>query len=82
MARPTKKNPLGKQIKPKLDDKETIKKLEEAFSWDCSVDEACLHADISPPTYYKLLEYKPELIKRFEALRNNPVLKARAEVVK
>lgn len=82
MARPTKKNPLGKQIKPKLDDENTIKKLEEAFSWDCTIEEACLHADISKQWYYDLLQYKPKLVDRFEALRNNPVLKARAEVVK
>ena len=70
------------QIKPKLDNPETVKKLEEAFALDCSIMEACFYANISKQTYYDLIAYKPELIDRFEALRNKPVLMARQEVVK
>ena len=70
------------QIKPKLQDPMIIKKLEEAFAFDTTIQEACFYADISPQTYYNLLESKPELLERFEALRNKPVLMARQEVVK
>lgn len=60
---------------------EKIKKLEEAFSLDCTIKEACFYADISHQTYYDWLERKPELVERFEALRENPVLIARTTVV-
>lgn len=61
---------------------DAIRKLEQAFSFDCSIDEACLYAGITPPTYYKWLKKNPKLVKRFEALRNHPVLAARERVVK
>lgn len=60
---------------------EKVKKLEEAFALDCTIEEACFYADISKPTYYHWLEVDPELINRFEALRQNPVLTARTTVV-
>ena len=66
---------------PKFTDA-VVKKLEEAFAWDCSVEEACLYAGISRKTYYEHVKDKPELGDRFEELRLNPVLKARATVVK
>lgn len=34
--------------------------------------EACFYANISKQSYYDLIKYKPELIDRFEALRNKP----------
>ena len=70
------------QVKPKLDNPETVKKLEEAFALDCSIPEACFYANISKQTYYNLLEEKPELLDRFTALREKPVLIARQTVVK
>jgi len=70
------------QIKQKLDNPETVKKLEQAFALDCSIPEACLYADICKQTYYNLLKDRPDLIDRFEALRNKPVLLARQELIK
>jgi len=61
---------------------EKVKKLEEAFALDCTIEEACFFADISKPTYYSRIEKKPELLIRFEALRQNPVLLARQSVIK
>ena len=61
---------------------EKVKKLEEAFALDCSVGEALFYANISKQTYYNWIERKPELLTRFEALRNRPVLLARQEVIK
>jgi hypothetical protein len=61
---------------------ETIKKLEDAFAIDATIEEACFYADITPPTYYSWVKKDPELLKRFEALRNQPVLKARQTIVK
>lgn len=61
---------------------EKVKKLEEVFAIDGTIEEACFYADISKQTYYDWLKRKPELIDRFDALRNRPVLKARQTVVK
>lgn len=61
---------------------EKIKKLEEAFAMDCSLWEACFYAEISKQTYYNRIERKPELLERFEALREKPVLLARQSVIK
>ena len=58
-----------------------IQKLETAFSMDCSIPEACFYAGIAKQTYYTWIEKMPELKDRFEELRENPILKARAEVV-
>jgi hypothetical protein len=73
-----KKHPGGR---PSEMTPEAIKKLEEVFAIDGTVQEACFYADITPTTYYNWLEKKPELVERFEALRNRPVLKARQTVV-
>lgn len=60
---------------------ETLKKLEEAFAIDCTVDEASLYAGITPKTYYNWIDKDPELLQRFIALRNHPPLKARKTIV-
>jgi hypothetical protein len=59
-----------------------VGKLEEIFSLDGTVEEACFYAGISRDTYYEHIKQKPELADRFEALRLNPVLAARRTVVK
>lgn len=61
---------------------EKVKKLEEVFAIDGTIEEACFYADITKTTYYNWLEKKPELVDRFEALRQRPVLKARQTIVK
>ena len=61
---------------------EVIRKLEQAFSLDCSIDEACFYAGIGVSTYYDNIKLKPGLSERFEALRNKPVLMARQTIVK
>lgn len=58
-----------------------VKKLEEAFAFDATILEACLYAGISKQTYYNWLEKNPELVDRFEALRQTPILAAREKVV-
>jgi len=81
MARPTKNNPNGEQISPKLTP-DTVHKLEEAFALDATVGEACFYADISRTTYYEWIKNNPELADKFERLREKPVLLARESVVK
>ena len=75
----TKKNPWWR---PSKFSEEKVKKLEEAFALDCTVEEACFYADISKQTYYDWIDKRQELADRFKALRNRPVLMARQEVIK
>jgi hypothetical protein len=62
--------------------KEVVRKLEEAFLLDCSVEEACFFADISRDTYYKHIKKEPSLSDRFDELRQAPFLKARRTINK
>lgn len=59
---------------------ETVKKLEEVFALDGTVEEACFWAEISKPTYYSWIKDNPELDERFNALRQKPFLKARTTI--
>jgi len=84
VGRPTKREVTNRKIAEavtKLDD-ETVKKLEEVFALDGTVEEACFYAGISRQTYYNWVKEKPELLDRFEALRQRPFLKARQTIVK
>ena len=69
------------QIKPKLTP-ETVKKLEEVFAIDGTVEEACFYAEIRKQTYYNWIKEFPEMAERFDALRQRPFLKARQTIVK
>ena len=60
--------------------REVVKKLEEAFAIDATVEEACFYADISRETFYQWIKHNKALADRFEALRNRPVLTARTTV--
>jgi hypothetical protein len=65
---------------PKFTD-EIVNKLEEVFALDGTIGEACFYAGISRTAYYNWIEENPELVDRFDALRENPVLKARRSVI-
>jgi hypothetical protein len=73
---------MDKGGRPSEMSEEKVKKLEEVFALDGTIEEACFYADISKTTYYNWLEKKPELVDRFEALRQRPILKARQTIVK
>jgi len=60
---------------------EVIGKLEEGASYDCSVPEMCLLAEINPDTYYQWIKKDKKFADRLTALRNKPVLAARTSVV-
>ena len=59
-----------------------VKKLEEAFSLDASIEEACFYAGISRQTYYNNVKEGDDLFDRFNELRQSPVLIARKTTVK
>jgi hypothetical protein len=57
-------------------------KLQEAFAYDCSVEEACFYADINPDTYYSYVKKHPDFSERVKALKQRPILAARQKVIK
>lgn len=60
---------------------EIIQKLEQAFSLDCTIAEACFHANICKSTYHNWVNEDEKLLDRLTALRNKPVLLARKTLV-
>lgn len=59
-----------------------LSKLTEAFSWGCTDAEACLHANISPAALYRMQEKIKGFREQKELLKNDPVLKIRANLIK
>jgi len=60
----------------------TLKKLNEAFAFGCTDEEACYYAEISKQTLYNYQKDHPEFVDQKEALKQRPILLARQEVIK
>lgn len=60
---------------------ETISKLEEVFALGGSDLEACFYAGISKDSLYRYQSDNPEFSERKEALKEQPILKARRSVL-
>jgi hypothetical protein len=73
----TKKSNAGR---PTVFDKDTLQKLEYAFSIGCSDREACFYADIAESTLYNYQNNNPQFVERKHSLKNNPLFKARKTV--
>ncbi len=54
-----------------------VRKLEDAFSRGCTDREACLRAGILPSTLYQYCKTYPQFAEHKEALKSNPIVKAR-----
>lgn len=67
--------------RPTIMTEETIQKLEEIFALGGTDREACFFANISQATLYNYQNDNPEFVERKEALKDQPVLKARRSVV-
>jgi hypothetical protein len=82
MARPTFREIIARKIRETALRKREpiIKKLLEAFSYDCNLREACIHAGISQQTYYNWIGQNPKLLEEFDAARNGVYFKARRAV--
>lgn len=72
---------MGKVGRPTKLTPEVRKKMEEAAAMDCSIEEICLYAGITKPTYYDWTKADLEFSARLEALRADPVLKARTTII-
>lgn len=68
--------------RPSVMTKRVLDKLEEAFSLGCTDLEATLYANISPATLYNYQEKNKEFLERKMQLKETPILKARASVIK
>ena len=62
--------------------KETLGKLEYAFSIGATDKEACLYADIHVDSLYEFQKKNPDFSERKASLKLSPVLKARETVFK
>lgn len=78
MAGSNAKHPGGR---PTVMTPEVLVKLETAFSYDSTIEEACFFADINPDTYYRYVKEHPEFSERVKALRQKPILAARKKVI-
>lgn len=61
--------------------KDVVSKLEHAFSFGATDVQACLYADISRATLFRLEEANPEFRDRKEMLKQNLQMKAKKEVL-
>jgi len=67
--------------RPTIFTPDVIQKLEEAFLLGCTDLEACFAADISKSSLYNYCNDNPEFLERKEALKQNPVHKARRVIL-
>jgi len=72
------RKPLGR---PSAMTETVLGKLQEAFAFDCSIEEACFYADINPDTYYVYVKKNPAFSEKVKALKQRPVLLARQSVI-
>lgn len=79
IAQDTNKN--GTAGRPTKMTEATLKKLEEAFAFGSTDEEACFYADISHQTLYNYQKENPDFVERKEALKQRPILQARRTVV-
>lgn len=67
--------------RPTVLDKDTVRKLEEAFRLDATVTEACSYAGISRQTYYEHYREKPEFSDKIQRARLYPMMLAKSVVL-
>jgi len=76
----TKSNPKGAGRPAEIDDR-TLSKLEYAFAFDSTVEEACILAGINPVTYYRFIKKYPEFSNTVAILRHIPMTLIRQVLV-
>ena len=73
---------MGKAVgRPTIMTPQVLQKLELAFSYGCTDDEACFFADIAPATLYNYQKEYPEFMERKTLLKTRPILLARQTIV-
>lgn len=80
---PKSKNTTKKKCgRPPVMTKETIAKLEYAFSMGLPDEQACLYAEIDPATLYRYQERNPDFCDRKVILKQSITMRARLNVAK
>ena len=59
---------------------EHLYSLEHSLADGLSNREACFLADISEAWFYKVLKTRPDLVEKFEALKDSPKIKAKKNI--
>lgn len=72
----------AREGRPSAITKEVLVKLEQAFALDCTDEEACFYANISPSTLYDYQKKYPAFSERKKELKQQPFLVARQAIVK
>jgi len=67
--------------RPKLSE-EHFRIVEECLKLDCTIEEACIYAGITPTTYYNHRKQDPDFALRMDRARDFPKMVARAAVQK
>lgn len=67
--------------RPPIIDKDKLNKLESAFSYGLSDEQACFIAGISPATLYNYQKANPEFLEKKRYLKSTPDIKAKKVVV-
>lgn len=67
--------------RPTVINPDVLRKLEYAFAYDCTNEEACILAGIFPSTFYDFIKTQPKFSDTITLLRNIPVLLARQSIV-
>lgn len=70
--------PVGRK---RVIDEAVVRKLEDALSWDCTVEEACAHAGIGVRTYYDERDRNEEFAQRMERAQQFPFVLAKKVLV-
>jgi hypothetical protein len=76
-GRPKNRSAAGR---PSAVDASVVLKLEQAFSWGCSVNEAREYAGISKTPYYAWTALNPHFQERIEQLQQRPIMMAKMSV--
>lgn len=70
------KKEAEKTGRPTMMTPETIKKLKEAFSQGFSIDNACIWAEISKPTFYSYCDKEEGFLDYCKSLQKKPLIKS------
>lgn len=72
----------GRTGRPSVMTQEVVRKLEYAFVYNSTVEEACFYAGISRETYYNFCKKFPDFSERISQLRHAPSLVLRKVVLR
>jgi len=84
MGRPTKKEIWKRNISYGVTKMtpEVIQKFEQAFAIGATIAESCDYANVSPSTYHNWVNKNPELLDKFDRMRQKLPLKSKENIAR